>query len=134
MEGPGQVVVAGGGVGVALAQGLEHDRQGAAVHRLGLGVLPLVTEGRGQVVVAGGGVGVVRAQGLEPDRQGTAVHRLGLGGLPLGTKGLGQVVVADGGAGVVRARALSLIARARRCIASASADFPWAWRVEARLL
>ena len=40
-EGHGQVVVAGGGVGVVLAQGLEVDRQGTAVHRLGLGVLPL---------------------------------------------------------------------------------------------
>ena len=52
----GQVDVAGGGVGVVLAQGLEPDRQGAAIHRLGLGVLPLVEEGSGQVVVAGGGV------------------------------------------------------------------------------
>ena len=106
-EGLGQVVVAGGGVGVVLAQGLEPDRQGTAVHRLGLGVLPLGTEGLGQVVVAGGGVGVVLAQGLEPDRQGTAVHRLGLGVLPLGTEGRGQVVVAGGGVGVVLAQDVS---------------------------
>ena len=123
-----------GGVGVVLAQGLEPDRQGTAVHRLGLGVLPLGIEGRGQVVVAGGGVGVVLAQGLEPDRQGTAVHRLGLGVLPLGVEGRGQVVVAGGGVGVVLAQGLELDRQGWRCIASASAYFPWARRVSARLL
>src|SRR5271166_2890623 len=91
VERRGQAVVALGGVGVARAQGRELDRQGTAVHRLGLGGLPLVMEGQGQVVVAGGGVGVVRAQGRELDRQGTAVHRLGLGVLPLVMEGLGQV-------------------------------------------
>ena len=105
-EGRGQVVVAGGGVGVVLAQGLAVDRQGAAVHRLGLGVLPLVIEGHGQVGVASGGVGVLLAQGLEPDRQGAAVHRLGLGVLALGTEGRGQVVVAVGGVGVALAQGL----------------------------
>ena len=77
---------------------------------------------------------MVLAQGLEPDRQGTAVHRLGLGVLPLGVEGRGQVVVAGGGVGVVLAQGLEVIARARRCIASASAYFPWALRVAARLL
>ena len=125
VERPGQVVVAGGGVGVVLAQGLEPDRQGPAEHRLGLGVLALGLEGHGQVVVAGGGVGVVLAQGLEPDRQGAAVHRLGLGVLALGLEGRGQVVVAGGGVGVVLAQGLERIARALRCIASASACLPW---------
>ena len=108
VERPGQTCVADGGVGVALAQGLEADRQDPAMHRLGLGVLPLGTEGHGQVVVAGGGVGVALAQGLEVDRQGPAVHRLGLGVFPLGIEGPGQVVVAGGGVGVVLAQGLEL--------------------------
>src|SRR5262249_7938407 len=67
VEGPGQVVVAGGGAGVVLPHSLERAGQGAAVHRLRLGVLPPVLEGEGQVVVVGGGAGVVLAQRLERD-------------------------------------------------------------------
>ena len=53
------------------------------------------------------------------------MHRLGLGVLPLGIEVRGQVVVAVAVSGWSSPRALSVIARALRCIASASAYFPW---------
>ena len=129
-----QIMVAGGDVGVPLGQGLQVDRQGAAVHRLGLGVLPLVPEGRGQVAVAPGGGGVVLAQGLQEDRQCAAVHRLGLGVLPLGREGPGQVLVAEGDVGVPLGQGLQEDGQGAACIASASAYFSWSARVKARLL
>ena len=69
---------------MVLAQGLERDRQGAAVHRLGLGVLPLGTQVLGQVVVAGGGVGVVLAQDVSTDRESFLEQERGLGILAAG--------------------------------------------------
>ena len=61
---PRQVVVAGGGVGVVLAQRLAADVQGLLEQGLGLGVPALRVQVVRQVVVAGGGVGVVLAQRL----------------------------------------------------------------------
>jgi hypothetical protein len=79
---------------MVLPQRLEPDGQGLAVERLGLGVLPLLTQGRREVVVTCGGVGMVLPQRLEPDGQGPAVERLGCGGLPLREQVAREVVVA----------------------------------------
>jgi tetratricopeptide (TPR) repeat protein len=65
-----EVVVAGGRVGVVLAQGLAKDVQGLLEQRLGLGVLPLELEVESEVVVARGRELVTLAQGLAVDVQG----------------------------------------------------------------
>ncbi len=57
-----------------------------AVHRLGLGVLPLGLEGLGQVVVDGGGVWVALAQAVSTDRENFLEEEHDLGVLTAGVK------------------------------------------------
>ena len=65
----GQVVEAGGGVGVVRTQHTLPNLQRAAIERLGLRQLPLGIVEYGQVVEAEGGVGVVRTQHTLPNLQ-----------------------------------------------------------------
>ena len=102
-----QVVVALGGVGVALAQRLAADVQGPLVEGLGVAVPALRVQVARQVVVAGGGVGVALAQRLAADVQGPLVEGLGVAVPALRVQVARQVVVAGGGAGVALAQRLA---------------------------
>src|SRR5262249_37616211 len=67
--GEGQKVIAVGGVGVVLAQGLAADGQGLAVALLRLGVAPQLMFQDRQLGVTEGRPGVILPQHLAPGRQ-----------------------------------------------------------------
>ena len=80
----GQIVEAGGDVGMDRTQRLFPDGQGPLVEGHGLGVLALGPIEVSQIVEAGGDSGMDGAQGLFPDGQsplvsGTASRILALG-------------------------------------------------------
>jgi hypothetical protein len=102
-----QVVVAGGGVGMLLAQHLTLDGQRLATALFGLGVLALGVLNAGEVVVAGGGLGMLLSEDLTLDGQRLAIALFGLGVLPLVMLVECQVVVAGGGVGMLLSQHLA---------------------------
>ncbi len=99
----GQIVQAGGIIGMVLAQDLLTDFHGLAQQRSGPQIIALVNIDDSQTVQAGEIVGVVLAEGLLADLQGMVEERFGLGVLAEVLVLYAEVVKANCGIFVFRA-------------------------------